>query len=546
MDTDHGGVVDRSGARSAIASGSRASGRTVSRPRFWRGGPAVVALLALAKIFVHLTSNGAFGGFGWEYFVDELYYLDCARHLAWGYADLPPLMPAVTALAVALFGSTPFATRLAVTLAGGLLVLVAGLMAKDMGGARFAQVLAALATLSAPVLLAASSFNSMNGFEPLWWAGCAWILIRIANGGSPRWWLVFGLLAGLSLLTKHTALLYGVAALAGLLATAERRALRQGWFWLASAVALGLFAPNLIWMIRHGFPHLEVLANVRADGRDISLSAWTFLWQQVSMVGPAGAALAAIGVVATIGQERCKPYRQLGVAFVVVVGALAVLGGRVYYTLSAWVPMLCAGAVGLESWLGKSRRGSRTIRAATLAATALGGLVLAPAMMPVLRPEAQASYLRRTGLVPPQLEQHAQSALPQLLADRLAWRPIADAVARVVAALPPEEAARVAVFGQGYGEAGAVNAYARELDLPPAVSGHLSYWYWGYAPYRGDEVWVVVGDDDRLVDLFDSVELGAVVDQPALAMPRWTLPIWVCRGLRVPLEQLWPETRNFH
>lgn len=511
----------------------------------WSSGFTIVACLALAKVVLHLASDGAFVDLGWSYFVDELYYLACSRHLAWGFVDLPPLMPAITAVTVALFGDSVVASRLPVTIAGGALVLLAGALAREMGGDRFAQGLAALATLCAPILLAVGSFNSMNGFEPVLWAGCAWVLVRLANGGKPGWWLLFGILAGLSLLNKHTALLYGFAALVGLILTAQRRALRERWFWLAGLCAFAIFLPNLIWMMQHRFPHLEVLANIRADGRDVELSALEFLAQQVVMAGPVGFILALAALAALMRRGAASRYRHLGIAFLCLIGVLATIGGRVYYSLSAWVPMFCLGAVAIETWL-RPRRLAGLGRAALLVATAVCGIALAPQYIPVLPPASQARLLEAGGFGPPQLENHASGRLPQLLADRLAWRPIAEAVAEIYQSLPPEEQERAAIFGQGYGEAGAILAYADEMRLPLPLSGHLSYWLWGYGDHRGDEVWIVIGDDDRLADLFASVEFGGYVEQHPLAMPRWIVSIWVCRGLRLPLAQLWPEVKNYH
>jgi len=505
----------------------------------WRSGFLAVSLVALVKIVVHLATTGAFG---YEFFVDELYFLACSEHLAWGFVDMPPLMPALTALERLLIGDSLLATRVLVTLAGGATVLLTGLLAREMGGRRFAQGLAAVAVLGAPVLLACGAYNSMNGYEPLWWLGCAWVLARLANGGSQRWWLLFGLLGGLALLTKHTALLYGFAAVAGVVVTGQRRFLRQPWFWLAGAVAAVLFLPNLLWMIDHGFPHMELLANIKLDGRDVTLSPVGFLAGQVFMAGPIGVVLAVAGC-AWLLAGRTPRYRHLGVMLVVALATLIIVHARVYYSAALWAPALAAGSVAFERRLSSSSRA--WLRVAVLCGTAFAGVLMAPLVLPCLPPDL---YLRYTSLIrigQPRFETHGQGVLPQLFADRIGWRELTETVARVYHSLPAEDQRRAAIFAQSFGEAGAIDHYGPGLGLPKAISGHLTYWYWGPRDADGSVV-IVLGDrPERLEELFAHVDLAAYIYHP-LAMPRWTQPVWVCRGLKIPMEKLWAQVKSFH
>lgn len=505
---------------------------------------AVVALVALAKLLLHLATTGRFG---YGFFVDELYFLACSEHLAWGFVDLPPLFPALTAAVRATLGDSLAAVRLVPALAGAALVLLTGLLAREMGGGRGAQGLSALAVVVAPFFLIDHSLHTMNALEPLLVAGCLWVVVRLANGGSPRWWLLFGLLTGLGLLNKHSMALFAAAAVLGVLASRERSTLATPWPWLGGALAFALFLPNLVWEVGHSFPHLEQLANIRADGRDVELTAAQFLAQQLFLFHPLAAPLWIGGVAWLLAGREGRRYRAAGVFFGAVLVLLIVLHGRVYYAAPAYPPVLAAGAVALER--GVSALTARWPRARfTVTAYALvllaAGAALAPAALPCLPPEAYVRYARALGIDQPRIENHHLGPLPQLFADRFGWPEMAAEVARVYRALPPEERAKAAVFGQNYGQAGAIDLFGPALGLPKALSGHLTYWYWGPRGHSG-EVMIVLDDDrETLETLFESVELAGRVGHP-YSMPYQHFDVWVCRGLRVPLEALWPRLKQF-
>jgi len=205
------------------------------------GAGAVVAAMASIKLLLHLYAGRHYG-----YFVDELYYLACAQHLAWGYVDQPPLIALIARTARVLLGDSLSAIHLFPALAGTAKVVLAGLIARELGGRRFAQGLAAFCVLVSPGFLALDNWLSMNPFEPLFWMGCAWIVIRIIRTGNQKLWLWFGVLAGLGLENKHSMLIFGSGILAGLLLTPERRFLRSPWIWAGGAVAFLIFLPNLL------------------------------------------------------------------------------------------------------------------------------------------------------------------------------------------------------------------------------------------------------------------------------------------------------------
>ena len=248
-----------------------------AKPQWLPSAGLIVGSLAAVKLVVHLYAGGHYG-----YFVDELYYLACADHLDWGYVDQPPLIALIAKLVRWLIGDSLPAIRLLPALAGATEVLLTGWIARELGGGRFAQGFAALTALVAPGLLAVNGFMSMNSFEPLFWLGCAYVLIRIIKTGDDKLWLWFGVLAGVGLENKHSMLIFGFALSAGLLLTAQRRLLRSPWFWTAGFIAFLIFLPNLLWNVQHHFPFLEIQANIRRSGRDVALTPPAFFAQESS------------------------------------------------------------------------------------------------------------------------------------------------------------------------------------------------------------------------------------------------------------------------
>ncbi len=502
-----------------------------------------VWLVAAAKLLAHLATTGRFG---YEYFVDELYFESCAKHLAWGYIDMPPFHPALTAAVRALLGDSLFAIRVLPAIAGAALVVLTGLLARALGGGRRAQLLGALCVAVAPIFLAVHSFSSMNAWEPLVWTACALLLVRLLAGADPRLWLAFGLLAGLGLLNKHTMGLFGVGVVVGLLTTARGRALfANRWIWIGAAAAFFVFLPNLAWNVREGFPFFELQEAIRQDGRNVELSALAFLGQQVLMLLPLTAPVWIGGLAWLLFGSDSARHRPLGVVYLVVLAILLVRDGRVYYLAPAYPMLFAAGGVALERFLARSSRRAWLVPAYGVCAAVLvaGGILFAPMSFPCLPPEQYVRYAKAIGMQPPAIENHRMGPLPQLLADRFGWKEMAAKAAAIYRALPEAERPRARVFGQNYGQAGAIDMYGPRLGLPPALSGHLAYHSWG-PPAEEPEVLIVLDDDrETLRTLFDEVELAGVVAHP-YSMPYQHFEVFVCRKPKQSLRALWPRLRQ--
>ena len=253
------------------------------RRREWAvSSMAILASLPATKLLLHLAGIRHYG-----FFRDELYYMACGEHLAWGYVDQPPLIALLAWISHHLLGNTIVSLRLMPVLAGTAVVFLTGVLAGELGGGKFAQFLAAASLLCATAYLAFDSFFSMNAFEPLFWLVCAWMVVRILKGASPKLWLAFGAVAGVGLENKHTMLVFGFALVAGLLLAGEQRLFRSPWIWIAALLALVILLPNLLWEAHHGWPQLEVVHNARVY-KNIPISPLRFLGEQAVFMHPLG------------------------------------------------------------------------------------------------------------------------------------------------------------------------------------------------------------------------------------------------------------------
>ncbi|HEY6488890.1 MAG: glycosyltransferase family 39 protein [Terracidiphilus sp.] len=497
-----------------------------------------VTLIALVKLAVHLYAGRNYG-----YFVDELYYLDCARHLDWGYVDQPPLIGVMTWLVRATVGDSLSAIRLLPALCGAMMVLLTGLLARELGGGRFAQGLAALCVLLAPGLLGIDHFLSMNCTEPLFWMGCAWLILRMINTGNMRLWLWFGVVAGIGLENKYSMGIFGVGLVGGLLLTRQRRLMASKWFWIGGAIAFLIFLPNLMWNIHYHFPFLELQRNIRESGRNVALSPLRFFGEEIEAMQHLSLPIWLGGLWFFFIRREGRTFCFLGWAWMITALVIVFENPRIYYLFPAFPVLFAGGAVLWERWLDRPRLA--WLRWGLGGAMILMGIALAPIAIPLLPPETYIRYSTALHLKQPTIENHDLGPLPQLFADQFGWPEMAAEVARVYNSLPADVRPRTAIFGQSYGQAGAVDLFGPRLGLPRAISGHQSYFLWGPRGYTGESM-IVLGDSRaNLESLFTSVEWKAHVDHP-YSMPYNHIDIYYCRGLKQPLAEFWPKVKNWN
>ncbi len=499
---------------------------------------AIVVSIAACKLLVHLYAGRQYG-----YFVDELYYLACSRHLDWGYVDQPPLIAAIAWLVRTVLGQSLAAIRLLPALAGVAEVLLTASMARELGGKLFAPALAAMAALIAPGILGADGLLTMNAFEPLFWMGCAWLLIRLIKTKNTKLWIWFGVLAGFGLENKYSMLIFGAGLVFGLLLTAERRLLASRWLWVGGAIAFLIFLPNLLWNVQHHFPFLELQANIRASGRDVPLGPAAFFWQEILLMHPLTLPIWLGGLWFYFFTKVGKPFRAIGWAWIFTAAVIVFLSPRVYYLFPAFPVLFAGGGVLWEPVLERPRLA--WLKFAYPFLMLAGGALLAPLALPVLPPETYIRYTKAIGLNQPRIENHQLGPLPQIFADQFGWEEMAATVARVYNSLPPDVRARTAIFAQTYGQAGAIDLFGPKYGLPPAISAHQSYFLWGPRGYTGESMIVLDDRQKRLEQLFTRVQRVAHVDHP-YSMPYQHFDIYYCQGMQPPLAELWPQLKRWN
>ena len=509
---------------------------TDDETRLARLSIAPLLCLAAVQVLVHLLGNGSYG-----YFRDELYYLACADHLGWGYVDHPPLSIFLLAVTRGLFGDSIFAIRLPALLAGSGSVFLTGLLARELGGGRFAQTTAALGCLVMATPLALSSFFSMNAFDYLAWVVTALLLARILRTGRTRLWLAFGGVVGLALLNKISIAFLGFGLVVGLLLTPQRRLLLDPRAWIGATIAFALFVPHLVWQVVNGFPTLEFMRNAQ-QYKILAMSPLQYLGAQVMLTSPFVAPVWLLGLACLLAAPSLRRYRTLGLAYLAILGVFLAQQAKAYYLAPAYPMLVAAGTVALEGFTQRRRRWLRPSVAVWLA---IGGLVVVPLAMPLLPPATYVSYTQRLGISPPREERSQVGELPQIFADRFGWENMVATIAGVYRSLPSSDQARVSIFTGNYGEAGAVDFFGRRFGLPKAISGHNSYWLWGPGQATGEVVIVVGVAADELRELFASVEPVATVVSPYAVPAENNLPVYLCRQLKLPLAEAWPRVKRF-
>ncbi|MFC4947900.1 glycosyltransferase family 39 protein [Pseudonocardia sp. GCM10023141] len=482
----------------------------------WRRGPAFV--IALAGLAVHLAFAAGYG-----YHRDELYFLAESKRMAWGFASEPPFTPAVGWVSRALFGDALIGLRLWPALAGAAFVLLATLVARELGGRLTAQLTAGICVGTATMWLALFHLYGPSAFDQVAWAGCLLVLVKLLRGADQRWWLAFGAIAGVGLLNKNTLVLLALGLVpALLLSRTQRHLLRSPYLWLGGVLAVAVASPFLLWQAAHDWPMVAVAATISHDFGG-PVGALTYLPMQVLTMNPL---LLPVWVAGLWWLLRSPGWRPIGSVYLLLLVLLAVIGGRSYYLAPMYLPLFAAGGIGIERWLARPgvRLRARVVPVVLVAVA----VITSPMALPVL-PLALQRDLPFTSINP-------------VLGDAIGWPQFVAQLAAVRDGLPAAERAGVMVLAANYGEAGAVEALGGPYGLGQPVSGHNNYWQWGPPPAGTDTV-IAVGfrDSGALQRVFGDVRRAGTVDNgPGIDNEEQGLPIWICRYPVAPWAQLWP------
>jgi len=451
-----------------------------------------------------------------------VYFIVAGQNPAFGYPDQPPLVPLLSALTAAIVGIEPIAVRILPAVSVGVVIVLTALMARDMGGSSRAQVVAAI-TIALSGLLAAGHLGSTATYEILLWTVLLWIVVKLLDGADARLWLAVGLVAGIALQNKQTALILGIGLAAGLLVARRWDVLRSPWLWLGGLIAAMVWAPNVIWQASNGFPQLEM---ARAISDRIGDERAMVIPELLLLAGPLLFPVLLAGIWRLTRSSDTQPWRTLAAAFVVSLALVLLSGGKSYYVAAYFGPLMAAGAIATDGWLGRGRQQLRTV--AFAGAAAISGLLMIVLTLPVLPPATLAQT--------PIAELYAETA------EQVGWPELVDEVRSAADSLTDEERALAVVFTANYGEAAAVELLGD--DLPAAYSGHNAYGLWGPPPETAINT-IVVGRWSPPPPALGTCQRTGTVDNGFdLENQEQGASIWVCRDRTSTWLELWPDLQH--
>jgi hypothetical protein len=494
-------------------------------------------IAAIATFGLHLVGNPHYG-----YFRDELYLIICGRHPQWGYVDQPPITPLLAA-GTQIFGHSLALLRAVPAFFAAAGVYVVCLLAAELGGGAFAEVLAALVVFFAPVLMNFGMKVSPDTVGLWLWPLEALYTLRLAKGADPRGWLAVGAAFGICIQSKYTVVFFMAALLLGLLLTPERRILFSRWFLAGCAVCGVIAMPNFLWQAYYGFPMLELL-RAGQHGKNLIVGPAQYLFQQLLITNVFLSPIWIIGLAWLLWNARL---RFLGYTYIILIVFMIVLHGKHYYPADVYPYLMAAGGVAIEAWTNRRK----LLRPVVTTAVIVLGLVFVPFALPILPEEQVVSYTNSLlGIlhIPHQAvatEHQRLPALPTDWADMHGWPELAATVAKAYQSLSPGDRTQVAIVTQNYGEAAAIDFFGPQYGLPPVISGHNQYYLWGTHGYSGNVIIDVAGDCGAREHLFASSERVATFTSPWVMPYEDGIPIMVCRGIQRPLAELWPSVKAY-
>jgi len=504
-------------------------------------GMAVVWAIALAKLLFHIYFNNRYG-----YFRDEFDYMSCGDHLQWGYVDQPPLIPFLTHISRAVLGDSLRAIRFIPALASSLLVVQAAVVARELGGRRYALLLTALCVALAPQFLSNGGLLSTNMLEPNLWLGCAYFVILAIKRNDPRYWIGFGIVAGLGMEEKYTIAVFGLGVVVGLLLTEQRRTFLNPWIWIGGLAAFVIFSPNLLWNLHYDWPFLQLIRAIRAEGRDVILGPLPFFSQQLLVVNPFAAPVWLAGLFALLFWRPLRPYRALGWAYLVSYTVIFLQHGKNYYLAPVYPMLFAAGAVAIDSVLGELPSRRAWLKPVIVSVVLLSGAYLSPIVVPMFSPERFLAYTKTLPFkLPVNEHSHTRAPLPQWYSDQFGWKEIANETAVAWNRIPQAERSDCGIFAQDYGQAGAIDFFGRREGLPGAMSGDRTYWIWGPHNYSGNCMIVLDDRKEVLESYWNQVEfIGR--SAPNLYALEQQIPVFLCKGKTFDSwANVWPHLKRW-
>ncbi len=492
---------------------------------------SLLLYIALTTTVCHLLIGGNYG-----YFIDELYTLACSRNVSLAFVDIPPAAPALLSLSTALFGDSLFAIHILPSVFCGVMVIIVGLMARELGGKRPAMLIAGIAAAFVPVWMALGSLYTYDFLDQLTLALLFFALIKLLKTENPKWWLVIGAIAGLGLMVKPSEIFFLAAMALGLLLTKHRRMYLTRWPWLGALTAFVIILPAVIWQASHGFPIAEYWLSY-SSYKTVRVGAAEFILMQVIGVNIFLLPVWIAGLCYFLFHREGKRYRLLGVIFGILFLILLFTGAKMYMPIPAYAMLLAGGALVIERFALK--KGRKTLVAIFLCLVVVTGVIQAPNFMPILPVDNLISYYdtvgRIFGVKSIKLDDNGPLPLPQYFYDRFEWDVLVRDVAEVYNSLPEEQRKETAIVSMYYGPAGAVDQLGGAYGLPKATCGHLNYYFFGL-DRSASKSWIMIGGSYYgLHPIFDQV--SPVKTSLTKYRQPHQLPIFLCTGPKFTPEE---------
>jgi len=496
----------------------------------------VIIIGAIVKFALHMYIAPGYG-----FFFDELYTNALSRHLAFGYVDLPPLVPALVALSRFLLGESLFAMHIVPALAGSFTLVFACLITKEFGGKTFAIALTAFGFIIIPGWLMVDSIFCYDSIDQLILAAFLFYLSRYLRTENKRLWILLGLIAGIACLTKMTLLFLGPGFLVALLASKHRKDLTTPWPWLGAGICLVLVLPYLLWQFANHWPTLEYWMNYGSQ-RVYQASLQQYIINLLIYISPLLLPLWLMGLYRIFRRLDNVNYSFMGLLLLVTFVLMFILHATARMIIELFVPILAAGAVFTEEKITRLHQRGWVI-AATSVYLLVAGTVNISFSLPVISMDILPNIIHPFQFLYQSLREfnNGTNNPPIFLSGRIGWDDLAHDVANVYNALPPKDRAVAGVYTDLYVTAGAIDQFGPQYGLPHAVSGSLTYYLWGQG-YSWDVMIIVTDKTNNMAVFFDKCEQNATTQREYLSRHFY---LFVCRKPKIPVNSIWGSIKSF-
>ncbi len=501
--------------------------KMVNKDLFW------VYAIACMTLLVHFLTYNNLG-----FHRDEFLYLALGRHPAAGYWSNPPLIALISYLAQLLPGDPLFATRLFPAVAGAILVILTGLISRELGGKLFAQVLSCLSLSVSLLILRGYSMLQPVPFDILFWTLILYLFLRYTNTRRPAYLLLMGVAFGLGILNKYMVVFLAAGLFLTLLLTPYRRLWINKHTWFAVLIALVIFLPNLVWQYNHAFPVLHHMQELK-ETQLVNVKRANILIDQVLMF-TFGSIIWISGLIWLLFSKHSGRYRVFGFLYLVVLVIFLILHGKSYYMAGLYPFLFAAGGVSWESSL-RSASGKITITALVV----LLSIPLVPGGIPLMSARKLAAFY---AAIPPKMgaeallrwEDGKMHDLPQDFADMLGWDELGNLVNSATDSI--RDKSRIMIYAENYGQAGAIEHFGKAHGLPSVISFSDSYRLWipDTIP-SGKDLFFYVNDElgSDIDSLFARVDTVGCIANPFAR--EYGTTVYLCRSPRADFRSFWAE-----